>query len=196
MKKNCKRRRSSYFWLASAVFSTCLSIIPVRLAIAYYQTPVPQAIFTLGGGMEREKFTAQFAKKHPSLKIWISSGIPSRHSQQIFRSANIPDSRVHLDCHAIDTVTNFTSLVAEFQEQNIRHLYLITSDYHMARAQAIAFFVFGTKGIAVTPISIPSDNPSESWLHVLRDSTRAILWIFTGRTGASFNPQQVSPCVW
>ncbi|MDF5714039.1 MAG: YdcF family protein [Rhizonema sp. NSF051] len=164
-----------------------ISIIPVRLFIASYQAPQPQAIFTLGGGQDREEFTAQFASAYSSLDIWVSSGTPDNKAREIFRAAGIPDRLVHLDYRAVDTVTNFTSLVEDFKSQNIQHLYLITSDFHMPRAKAIATLVLGSRGIAFTPISIPSNQSKESLLHILRDSGRSILWIVTGRTGASFN---------
>jgi hypothetical protein len=68
-----QRKLFRFFYLASCAFILMLlCIIPVRLAIAYYQHPNPQAILTLGGGSDREKFTAQFAQAHPSLK----SGFP------------------------------------------------------------------------------------------------------------------------
>lgn len=184
-----KRKRYHFFCLASTAFILVLiSIIPVRLAIASYQAPLPQAILTLGGGSDREKFTAQFAQMHPSLEIWVSSGTPPNQAREIFHAAGIPNTQVHLDRRAVDTVTNFTSLVKDFKKRNFHHLYLITSDFHMARAKAIATFVLGSQGIAFTPISIPSNQPLESWFHILRDSGRAVLWLFTGRTGASLNP--------
>lgn len=162
-----------------------VSIIPVRLAIATRQAPNPQAILTLGGGQDREEFTAQFAQMHPSLEIWVSSGIPAVKAKAIFRAADISDQRVHLDYRAVDTVTNFTSLVADFKQQNIRHLYLITSDSHIRRASAIATLVLGSQGITFTPIAIASNHPKESVFRVLRDSGRSLVWIATGRTGAS-----------
>jgi uncharacterized SAM-binding protein YcdF (DUF218 family) len=165
-------------------------IIPVRLVFAFYQAPHPQAILTLGGGIDREKFTAQFAQTHPSLEIWISTGTEPIKARTIFRNAGIPDTRVHLDRRAIDTVTNFTSLVADFKNQDIQHIYLITSDFHMPRAKAIATVVLGIWGIAFTPISIPSNYPPESWLRILRDTTRALFWVITGHTGASLNPER------
>ena len=96
-----------------------LSIIPVRLAIAFgtalcaiaqFQAPNPQAILTLGGGQDREEFTAQFAQNHPFLDIWVSSGIPPNNAREISHAAGIRKQRVHLDYRASDTVTNFTSL--------------------------------------------------------------------------------------
>lgn len=174
-------------WLLLTVgfIAVLFSIIPVRLAIAHYQTPQPQIIFTLGGGDRREVFTAEFAKQHPDLEIWISSGSPARLARSIFRGAGVSMARVRLDYQAVDTVTNFTSLVADLERHNIQHVYLITSDFHMRRAQTIATIVFGSRGIAFTPIAIPSNNPSEPWYEVLRDGLRALLWIVTGRTGAS-----------
>jgi len=162
-----------------------LSIIPVRLAIASYQVPHPEAILTLGGGIDREKFTAQFAQAHPSLEIWVSSGTEPKEALAIFQAAGIPDTRVNLDRRAVDTVTNFTTLVADFKNRGIKHLYLITSDFHMPRAKAIAFFVLGSQGITFTPVTVPSKEPDESNLHILRDVGRSVVWILTDRTGAS-----------
>jgi uncharacterized SAM-binding protein YcdF (DUF218 family) len=184
-----RRKRNGYRiyrLISGALILLLLSIIPARLAIAYYQTPLPQAILTLGGPPDREEFTAQFAQSYPSLEIWVSSGIPPKQSRAIFRAAGIPDTRVHIDRRAVDTVTNFTSLVADFKRLEIHHIYLITTDFHMPRAKAIATIVLGSQGIAFTPVSVPSKEPTESWLRILRDSGRALLWIIFGRTGASF----------
>lgn len=181
--------KRSRLLLISFALVLLVGIIPVRLAIATYQAPSPQAILTLGGGPDRETFTAQFAQRHPSLEVWVSSGIPSDQARAIFRAAGIPDARVYLDRRAVDTVTNFTSLVEDFKKRNFHHLYLITSDFHMPRAKAIATLTLGSQGIAFTPISIPTHQPAEPWLPILRDSSRALLWIVTGRTGASLNPR-------
>lgn len=167
-----------------------LALIPVRLAIAYFHSPSPQAILTLGGGGDREPFTAHFAKNFPNLPIWVSSGQPPKQARYIFRSVGVPDTQVHIDRRAVDTVTNFTSLVADLKSQNIEHIYLITSDFHMRRAKAIAFLVLGSRGIAFTPVAIPTQQPNEAWTHVLRDFGRAFLWLFTGRTGASLKPNR------
>ena len=184
-----RRKRNGYRiyrLISCALILLLLSIIPARLAIAYYQSPLPQAILTLGGPPDREEFTAQFAQTYPSLEIWVSSGTPPEQSRAIFQAAGIPDTRVHIDRRAVDTVTNFTSLVTDFKRLQIHHLYLITSDFHMPRAKAIATIVLGSQGIAFTPVSIPSKEPTESWVRILRDSGRALLWIIVGRTGASF----------
>lgn len=184
------RQHKYCFTLAIAsLLVIILGIIPLRLAIASTLAPHPQAILTLGGGIEREKFTAQFAQLYPQLDIWVSTGIPPKQAYDIFQQAGISRTRVHIDRRAVDTVTNFTSLVEEFQQRHIRHVYLVTSDFHMSRARAIAILVFGSQGITFTPVSIPSTHPPESQLRILRDTTRALVWIFTRRTGASFHPR-------
>ena len=174
--------------LISVIVIFPLVNIPVGLAIASYKAPQPEAILTLGGGSDREKFTAYFAQSHPSLDIWVSTGIPAKQANQIFRSAGISPERIHLDYRATDTVTNFTSLVKDFKSHKIHHLYLITSKFHMRRAKTIATFVLGSQEITFTPVPIPSNRPKESALHVMRDASRSLIWVFTGRTGASFNP--------
>lgn len=166
-----------------------LITIPIHSILAYYKSPKPQAILTLGGGSIREEFTAKFAQSHPSLDIWVSTGIPPKQAKEIFRNAGINLERVNLDYRAVDTVTNFTSLVQDFKNLNIHHLYLITSDFHMRRVKAIATVVLGSQGIAFTPVPIPTNQSRETTLHVLRDTGRALIWLYTGHTGASLNPE-------
>lgn len=169
----------------STLILILLSVIPARLAIAHYQTPHPQVILTLGGGIDREKFTAKFAQTYPSLEIWVSSGAPPETARAIFQEAGIPNGSVHLDRRAVDTVTNFTTLVADFKQQKIQHLYLITSAFHMPRAKAIATIVLGSQGIAFTPVSIPSKKAKEPLIRILLDIGRSLFWIITGHTGSS-----------
>ena len=174
--------------LISVIVISPLVNIPIRLAIASYKAPQPEAILTLGGGADREEFTASFAQSHPSLDIWVSTGIPAQQANHIFRAAGIDLERVHLDYRAADTVTNFTSLVKDFKSRKIHHIYLITSQFHMRRAKTIATFVLGSQEITFTPVPVPSNRPKESTFHVMRDAGRSLIWVFTGRTGASFNP--------
>jgi uncharacterized SAM-binding protein YcdF (DUF218 family) len=163
-----------------------LSIIPLRLAIATYQAPTPQAILVLGGNPDREVLAAQMSRLYPTLDIWVSSGSLPQYIQGVFRAEAIPLDRLHLDYRAVDTVTNFTTLVSDFHQRQIQHVFLITSDYHMRRAIVIATLVLGSHGITFTPIQVATNISQESIFRVLRDSGRSILWIVTGRTGASF----------
>ncbi|MDZ8051554.1 MAG: YdcF family protein [Aulosira sp. ZfuVER01] len=147
----------------------------------------PQAVLVLGGStkkLEREKFTADFAKKHPNLPIWISGGSPPRSTQKVFIKAGIDPDRLHLDYEAVDTVTNFTTLVDDLQAHGIKSVYLITSDFHMRRASVIGEIVLGSRGIEFKTIPVPSEKPPEPIEKSLRDGARAILWVATGYTGA------------
>jgi uncharacterized SAM-binding protein YcdF (DUF218 family) len=184
-----QHRKYRFFCWANVLIVLLLSTIPVRLAIATISAPSPQAILTLGGGTDREEFTAEFAQVHPYLDIWVSSGTPCNTARKIFQAAGIADRRIYFDYRAIDTVTNFTTLVSDFKKRNIQHIYLITSDSHMPRARAIAALVLGSQGIAFTSVSLSDrpEQPTESWFPLLRDIGRSLLWIVTGRTGASLS---------
>jgi uncharacterized SAM-binding protein YcdF (DUF218 family) len=166
-----------------------ISLIPIQIAIAQYQSPKPQAIFVLGGGREREKAAAKLAKTYPKLPVWISSGGPPSWTKSYFKQTGISLSRLHLNFCAVDTVTNFTCLVDEFNQRDIQHVYLLTSNFHLSRAQVIGFLVFGSHGIAITPLGISSSSHPETWFSTLRDSIRSIVWIFTGRTFVRFHPR-------
>ncbi|NJM44770.1 MAG: YdcF family protein [Alkalinema sp. RU_4_3] len=172
------------------VVLTCY--IPVRLSIATVQAPEPQAILTLGGATSREAFTAEFAQTHGDLKIWISSGLSQSDANKLFNDAGVDFNRVRQDREATDTVTNFTTIVDQLQQQRVNHVYLITSDFHMARASAIATLVLGSRGIRFTPVSVPSQEREESPLRIVRDIGRSLLWIFTGRTGSGFRSEQAT----
>ncbi|MDJ1184366.1 YdcF family protein [Roseofilum casamattae] len=166
------------------------SWIEWQTALAREQAPTPEAILMLGGNHDREVFTARFARQHDlPLDIWVSSGLGRQQASQIFRAAGIAEERVHLDYQAVDTVTNFSTLVRQLKEQQIRHVYLITSDYHMARSQAIASIILGSQGIAFTPVEVPSPATQESPIRIARDVARSVFWTLTGHTAATLNPQ-------
>jgi uncharacterized SAM-binding protein YcdF (DUF218 family) len=146
----------------------------------------PQAVVVLGGStrrLEREKFTAEFVRQHPNIPIWITGGSPPRFTQRVFTKAGVDPKRLHLDDEAVDTVTNFTTLVDDLQARGIKSVYLITSDFHMRRACVIGEIVLGSRGIYLKPVPVPSEKPPESIEKSIRDGARAILWIATGYTG-------------
>ena len=149
------------------------------------QATQKEAIFVLGGATKRERFAAEFAQQHPKLPIWVSSGSPKEYAQRVFARAGIDKSRIHLDYQAVDTVTNFTTLVDEFQAKGINSVYLITSSDHMRRARVIGEIVFGSRGITLKPVSVPSGRASEPTEKCLRDGARALLWVTSGHTGAT-----------
>lgn len=144
----------------------------------------PTVALVLGGDTNREEFAAKFAMEHPEVDVWISSGANPEYATWVFEKAQIPLERLHLDYRAVDTVTNFTTLVDDFDRLGIKSVYLITSDYHMRRASTIGAIVLGSRGIHYKPLSVASEQPSEPLLRSVRDGGRSILWVLTGKTGS------------
>lgn len=147
----------------------------------------PQAVLVLGGAVEREAFAAKFAQEHPNIPIWVSGGSNPEYAEWVFSEAGIHQDRLHLDYRAVDTVTNFTTLVDEFKARGINSVYLITSDYHMRRAAVVGEIVLGSRGISFKSITVPSqhDATPEPINKVVRDAARSILWVTTGETGTN-----------
>ncbi|MBD1861268.1 YdcF family protein [Trichocoleus sp. FACHB-46] len=178
--KKSQSRRKSFPWL--------MLLLPAVLWLGYREIRSyfrqPQAVLVLGGAPEREVFAAEFAREHPQISVWISSGSNPEYTEWAFAEAGIAPNRVIIDREAVDTVTNFTTLVDKFKAEGIDSVYLITSDYHMRRAQVIGEIVLGSRGIDFKPVSVPSGQSPESLEKAVRDGARAILWVATGRTGS------------
>ncbi len=180
------------FWrlFLTTVLVIFVGWIPVQIAIARLFVPLPEAIVVLAGNPNRMTFAAQFWQQQPQLDIWLSGvKVDNPRNRRIFQNAGVPESQLYFEVRSTDTVTNFTDMREELVARGLRHVYVITSDYHIRRSWAIALFVFGSRGMIITPIAVPSQGfPAESPGRVLRDCLRSILWIFTGYSGADLNP--------
>ncbi|MFQ3618864.1 MAG: YdcF family protein [Cyanobacteriota bacterium] len=180
------RRRQRQFGLTKLLgFALVLGLGYVALKEVRALLREPEAVLVLGGSTAREQFAAEFAQQHPHLPVWISSGSNPEYAEWVFKEAGIERDRLRLDYRAVDTLTNFTTLVDEFESQGISSIYLITSDYHMRRAWVIGKIVLGSRGIEFKPVKVPSTQPAEATGKVVRDAARAMLWVTTGRTGAT-----------
>ena len=142
----------------------------------------PDAVLVLGGHEEREKFAAELGKRHPELDIWVSGGSPQDYVRRIFATRGIKGDRLHLDYRASDTVTNFTTLVDDLEARGIDSVYLVTSENHMTRARIIGEIVFGSRGIVLKPLAVPSSLPPEPIEKSVRDGVRSIFWLATGNS--------------
>ena len=184
------RSRKRFTWCLLLLAGACL-----WLGHRYIQQQFvePEAIVVLGGHENRERFAAKLAAQHPNLPIWVSSGSPEGYAERIFAKAGIARNRLHLDYRAKDTVTNFTTLVGELKARQIDRVYLVTSDNHMRRAYLIGELVFGTHGITIKPIAVPSQYPPESLEKCLRDGARAFFWLLTGSTGENWRSYSNRP---
>lgn len=141
----------------------------------------PEAILVLGGAEERERHAADLAARHPHLEIWVSSGSPRWYAERIFSGAGVARERIHLDYRALDTVTNFTTLVDEMHGRGIGSVYLVTCDRHMLRARLIGEIVFGSRGILLKPSSVPSQRQLPAELpKAARDGLRSLVWVAVG----------------
>ena len=181
VRKQTRQKRRFPLWRSLAL----LLVLGIAFKEVRELTRSPQAVLVLGGAKEREKFAAQFAQEHPDLPVWVSSGSNPEYSEWIFAEAGIDPSRIHLDYQAVDTVTNFTTLVDDFKARGIASVYVITSDYHMRRAWVIGEIVLGSRGIDFKTVEVPSEQSSESLAKALRDGARAVLWVVTGDTGST-----------
>lgn len=196
-RRNKLRSKSARKFSSSVKLLTLIS--PLLLWFTYKQIrslETPQAVLMLGGStsaLEREKFTAKFVSQQPNLEnleIWISSGGSGKYNnyvRKIFIKAGINSEKIHFDEQAVDTVTNFTTLVDELKARGITSVYLVTSDYHIRRAQVIGEVVLGSRGIVFKSVAVPSHQSSEPIEKALRDGARAILWVITGSTGENLS---------
>ena len=170
--------------------STLVSVLLLAVGVWFGQWHVrgrlssPTVALVLGGDATREEFAAQFATEHSDVDVWISSGANPEYATWVFQESQVPLDRLHLDYRAVDTVTNFTTLVDDFDRLGIKSVYLITSDYHMRRASTIAAIVLGSRGIHYKPLPVASEQPPEPLIRSVRDGGRSILWVFTGKTGS------------
>jgi uncharacterized SAM-binding protein YcdF (DUF218 family) len=163
------------------------------LAYLHYQQQflTPSLALVLGGAPEREQFAAQFAKSHPDVKIWVSSGSNPEYAEWVFDQAQVPNEQWQLDYQAVDTVTNFTTLVDKLEARDIDEVYLITSDYHMRRASIVAQIVLGSRGISFKPVAIPTEHRPErpeTVTREIRDGARSLMWVVTGKNGSEWKP--------
>lgn len=143
-----------------------------------------QVILLLGGDRERETSAGRIFAEG-SLPIIVSSG--HQDVEDLLLNEGVTCNRVRIDKQAVDTVTNFTTLVKDFVALDIRHVLLVTSDYHMPRAAVIGRLIFHGAGIWTTPHPITTSYPptskrvrSETKLRTARDVARALLWMVTG----------------
>lgn len=193
--KSARRSRRGLLPGAIEVFlwAIALLIVAPTAGVAYlrYQQQFldPSVAIVLGGAPERERFAAQFAQDNPDVKIWVSSGSNREYAKWVFDEANIPDEQWWLDYQAVDTVTNFTTLIDRLEDRQIEQVYLITSDYHMRRASVVAQIVLGSRGISFKPVAIETEgNPArpETLARDVRDGVRSLLWVVTGETGSEW----------
>jgi len=163
---------------------------------AWWPTPPPpQVILVLGGDVEREEVAARLARRD-GLPVVVSGGSNPEYAHWIFQERQgLPTDRVKLDYRARDTVSNFTSLVDDLRTAHIRHALLVTSSDHMQRALLVGRIVAGSRGIHLTPVSVPCGElcVNEGRRLVWGDTARAALWVLSGRDPRDWAEARLSP---
>lgn len=137
-------------------------------------------ILELGGNVNRVNKAVELAKNYPDAFIIVSSETSPDVVVSAFDNAEISRERLLLDYQAWDTVTNFTTtykLIKSFQPQK---LYIVTEQFHMRRAKAIADAVYFRRGVELIPSPYESTHPEEPLKLIVEDFLRASLWRGTG----------------
>ncbi|CAK9073377.1 unnamed protein product [Durusdinium trenchii] len=136
------------------------------------------AILLLGGEPERDTFAAELAFDFsPPLEVFASS--PSAGAEERLRRLD-KIGKLVLSHEALDTVTNFSTMIPQLKEAGISKVLLVTSSYHMPRATAIASVMLGAIGIDFEPHPVASSKPMEPRWKIWRDVARAWIWRVTG----------------
>ena len=159
------------------------------------EPPPPQMILVLGGDADRELVAARLAYRD-RLPVVVSGGTNPEYAHWLFQEREgLPKDQVRLDYRASDTLSNFTSLVYYLQKARIRHALLITSSDHMDRALLVGRIVAGSRGIHLTPVSVPCGNlcVREGQGKVWGDGARAVLWVMTGRDIRNWAAEHLAP---
>tara|TARA_B100001939_G_scaffold286556_1_gene256792 strand:- start:55 stop:615 length:561 start_codon:yes stop_codon:yes gene_type:complete len=144
--------------------------------------PQPQLILVLGGDLDRERAAARLARSS-GLPVLVSGGSNSDYAHWLFEGHGIAEDQLQLDYAARDTLGNFTTVVDRLRARGIRHVLLITSADHMARALLVGRLVAGSRGIHLSPLEVPCGDQcrEEPFSKVWGDGLRALVWVFSGR---------------
>lgn len=158
------------------------------IALPLNQKKPIDGVLVLGGGVEREVYAAQLAKKFPDVPIVISGGTIPPCSYQVFQREKAPMNRVWLELCAQSTFDNFLFSIPIFKKWNVHRVRLITSPTHLPRAKWLADILLGSQGIAVeVDIEIESVlfgaivGSTESDIKSFLDVSRSLLFAVVGQ---------------
>ena len=165
--------------LAVWVFGTG-PLAPYRRAL--FDRSAPQLVLVLGGDVDRERVGARLAREQ-QLPLLVSGGSNPEYATWLIQEEGLESERVELDYRAQDTLGNFTSLVDQLRDRQVKHLLLVTSADHLARSMAVGQVVAGSRGIHITgvPVDCEPRCVSESTVKKWRDWIRAVAWVATGQ---------------
>ena len=138
-----------------------------------------KVILHLGGNPNRIYKTIEVDKDHPTAKIIISSEANHLFLKDQLSKNNIDLKRVIFDDAAYDTVGNFTDTWPTVKKLRATKVYIVTSNWHMERAIAIASIVYFLRGIEIIRCSW-SDNDRPDPGSIKWNVMRTLKWRFLG----------------
>ena len=142
----------------------------------------------LGGDQARELAAVRALERIPSVRLVIlSSGATSEEEMHEVVAALDRHVKVLVDRAAVDTVSNFTTVAASLATARVDSVVVATDKSHAQRASALGRIILGAYGIGVRSlvVSCSQSEPAESCIRLLRDVTRAFVWVATGFDGSS-----------
>ena len=139
-------------------------------------------ILHLGGTWARACTAADLAQYLDDYLVIVSSEGNEEGFRAVYEKAGIPADKVIHDQAAWDTVTNFTHTYRLLISLGVERLFVVTSDFHMPRARAIAKAVWGGRIKELHFIEHPHSSKSakSDAKYIFIDRLRAIIWRWTG----------------
>ena len=160
------------FFLGFAAFTSKITHMSQPEAI-----PTADAIVVLTGGTDRLKPAIELLKNGSGRKLLISGVNPETSKKEIVRAYNIApdlaDCCVDLDQIAANTIGNATQSAKWLRANGFKSVILVTSNYHIPRAEKELHRLAGTVKIHVFPL-VNSDLRNWKWLEQ-PDAFRLIL---------------------
>ena len=186
LQKPAKRRDPRFgFFLRFAFIAFCAAFI---LGFALFTSRITgmsqpktidtaDAIVVLTGGNDRIKPAFELLKAGSGKKLLISGVNPETPKKDIISAYNIPPDLaaccVDLDQIAVNTIGNATQSAKWLRANNFKSVILVTSNYHMPRAEKELHRLAGSVKIIPYPL-VNSDLRNWKWLEQ-PDAFRLIL---------------------
>ncbi len=180
---NRRNQRSRWQFIPRLTFGLCLLLsswlVFNTIALIYASSKPVDAIFVLGGSIQREIYASQLARENLQIPVLISRGSPDPCILTIFERQTVNLNNVWLEKCANSTFENFYYSLPILRKWGVHKVKLITSSTHLPRAQWIAQIILGGNGIWVEPDIITEQGVpgnQESRIKTAVDITRSIFW--------------------
>lgn len=162
------------------------------------------AVFVLGGSIQREIYVSRRVNLFANIPILISQGSKDPCIRLVFERENAPMENVWLEKCAKSTFGNFVHGLPILQSWRAKKVKLITSGSHVFRSAMMGKIIFGAHGIWVeTEIVTETGRPGnrESRIKTVADIGRSLIWagisqVFQPQCGNVINLAQVDMNKW